>query len=412
MGRWNDSSSSPAAANEGRRRKRRKTENSGQSNPSVEKDLNEPKKSEQPREQPQQTKPDPLSFLSLPGCRSFDCFERLNFIDEGTYGEVFRARERVTGEVFAVKRLKMTALEGTQATGFPVHTLREITFQLSTSHENLVGAKEVLANNDMEVFIVMECLDHDVRALLDHLKAPFTIPEAKCVLLQTLAGVAEIHERWMVHRDLKTSNLLVSGDGVVKVADFGLVRMFCEPRIALSPVAMTLHYRPPEILLGDLHYGPEADMWSVGCIMFELLVGAPPFVGSTELEQLSAIFDILGTPTEATWPSLKSLPLAQKINFIPQPVNRLGKKLPPGLSQEGVDLLLGMLSYEPSRRPSAKKCLEAQWFSQAPRAKDRKMMPKFPRKHEEGDVRRGVEAGQEVGLLGGKAYGRGFELKF
>ncbi len=367
---------------------------------------------QEPEHGPSAVAADPLSFLSLPGCRSFSCFERLNFIDEGTYGEVFRARERATGEVFAVKRLKMTALEGTQATGFPIHTLREITFLLSASHENLVGAREVLTNDDMEVFIVMECLDHDVRALLDHLKAPFTVPEAKCVMHQTLAGVAEIHARWMVHRDLKTSNLLVSGDGVIKVADFGLVRMFCEPRIPLSPVAMTLHYRPPEILLGELRYGPEADMWSVGCIMYELLVGFPPFVGSTELEQLSAIFDVLGTPTEATWPSLKNLPLAQKLNFAAQPVNRLKKRLPPGLTQEGFDLLQRMLSYEPSSRPTAKECLGSQWFSQAPRAKDKKMMPKFPRKHEERDVQRDVEAGQEVGLLGGKAYGRGFELKF
>lgn len=166
----------------------------------------------------------------------------MNNISEGAYGVVSRGQDKATGTTVALKRLKLDR-ETLSKDGFPLTSLREINVLLNLKHRNLVDLMEVVANHK-HFFIVMEYLPHDLRALMDGMPQPFRASEVKCLLLQLLAGVAFMHENWIIHRDLvrgrrrawprslvpqKTSNLLMDNNGCLKIADFGLARSFGEP---------------------------------------------------------------------------------------------------------------------------------------------------------------------------------------
>lgn len=165
------------------------------------------------------------------GCRSVESYRKLNRIEEGTYGVVYRAQEISTGEIFALKRLKLER----EKEGFPITSLREI-YALAklSSHPNIVKLKEIVVGKSIDhVFIVMEFIDHDLKSILTRHKTiveqsirnpQFQISEIKTILSQLLDATRLMHDHWIVHRDLKTSNLLFTNNGHVKVADFGLAR--------------------------------------------------------------------------------------------------------------------------------------------------------------------------------------------
>lgn len=125
--------------------------------------------------------------------------------------------------------------------------------------------------------MVMEFLEHDLRVLMENMKGPFLAPEIKCLLLQILKGLAYLHSNWVIHRDLKTANLLLNNQGILKIADFGLAREYGSPATLLSPNVVTLWYRAPELLLESKEYTTAIDMWSVGCIFAELITQRPIF---------------------------------------------------------------------------------------------------------------------------------------
>ena len=167
----------------------------------------------------------PLNMLQA--CRSVDEFERLNKIDEGTYGIVFKARDKKTGEVAALKRVKMD--EATD--GFPLTALREVNILLSLDHPSIVNVNEVVVGSKLNfVFMVMEYVENDLKGLMDQMaqssSPKFTIPETKALMLQLLSGMSYLHENWIMHRDLKMSNILVTNSGDLKICDFGLARQF------------------------------------------------------------------------------------------------------------------------------------------------------------------------------------------
>jgi cell division cycle 2-like protein len=264
----------------------------------------------------------------LYNCRLVDsAYERLNSISEGAYGVVFRARNLHTREIVALKQIKMLKC----MEGFPITTLREVSLLLQLKHENILNVHEVVVSPKGQVFMVSEFVDNDLRALLEK-NYRFSQSEVKCLVMQLLSAMACAHTHWILHRDLKTANLLYSNRGLMKVADFGLARLFGEPCDKLTPTVVTLHYRAPELLLsGDskpLKYGPEIDMWSVGCIMAELLLGRVLMRATSELEQINCIFRTLGTPTEASWPGWQQLPLAKKMKFKVTPAT-LASIIPP-----------------------------------------------------------------------------------
>ncbi|XP_047071027.1 cyclin-dependent kinase G-2-like isoform X1 [Lolium rigidum] len=333
-------------------------------------------------ETPEPVKPAHRCINMLHGCRSVDVFERLNKINEGTYGVVYRAKDKKTAEVVALKKVKMEK----EREGFPLTSLREINILLSFHHPSIVDVKEVVVGSSLDsIFMVMEYMEHDLKGVMENMKQPYTQSEVKCLVLQLLEGVKYLHDNWVLHRDLKTSNLLLNNRGELKICDFGLSRQYGSPLKPYTQLVVTLWYRAPELLLGAKEYSTAIDMWSVGCIMAELLAKEPLFNGKTEFEQLDKIFRTLGTPNEKIWPGYAKLP-GVKVNFVKQPYNRLREKFPaasfsgtrPNLSEAGFDLLNKLLTYDPEKRISADAALQHPWFHEVPLPKSKDFMPTFP----------------------------------
>ncbi|XP_055819029.1 cyclin-dependent kinase G-2-like [Solanum dulcamara] len=337
------------------------------------------------RGSPEPALPPQRSVNMLLGCRSVDEFERLNRIDEGTYGVVYRAKDKKTGEIVALKKVKMEK----EREGFPLTSLREINILISLHHPSIVDVKEVVVGSSLDsIFMVMEYMEHDLKALMETMKQPFTQSEVKCLMLQLLHGVKYLHDNWVLHRDLKTSNLLLNNRGELKICDFGLARQYGSPLKPYTHLVVTLWYRAPELLLGAKQYSTAIDMWSLGCIMAEMLSKEPLFNGKTEVDQIDKIFRILGTPNETIWPGFSKLP-GVKVNFVKHQFNNLRKRFQkstafmglPVLSEAGLDLLNKFLTYDPEKRITADAALNHEWFREVPLPKSKEFMPTFPAQH-------------------------------
>lgn len=231
---------------------------------------------------------------------------------------------------------------------------------------------------------------------------PFLPSETKTLLLQIVSGVEYLHSHWIMHRDLKTSNILLNNRGELKLADFGISRYTGNPRPKLTQTVVTLWYRAPELLLGAEDYDFEIDIWSIGCIFAELLTTKPLFQGKNEVDQIFQIFVLLGTPTNETWPGVKSLPNAKDLHSIlSKPVGKestLTLSKFPYLTNAGLGLLSSLLSMNPSGRPSAGEILKHTYFAEDPRPKAKEMFPTFPSKA--GQEKRRRRASPDAPVLG------------
>ncbi|CZT05202.1 hypothetical protein WAI453_005485 [Rhynchosporium graminicola] len=342
-------------------------------------------------------------------CRSVEDYEKLNDIEEGAYGWVSRAKDTRTGEVVALKRLKMDNAQD----GIPVTGLREIQTLRDCRHVNIVGLKEVVVGEDTRkiesIFLVLDFLEHDLKTLLEEMPEPFLTSEIKTLLLQLTAGVSYLHTTWILHRDLKTSNLLLNNRGVLKIADFGMARYFGSPCPKLTQLVVTLWYRAPELLLGAERYGTAVDMWSIGCIFGELLTKEPLLQGKNEVDELSKIFELCGIPTEETWPGFKRLPNARSLKLPKNPISQgsvLRAKFP-FLTSSGAALLTSLLSLNPEGRPSAKEMLDHAFFKEDPKPKREEMFPTFPSKAGQEKRRKRVTPNAPVRGEGGAGAGKG-----
>ncbi|OAD62554.1 Serine/threonine-protein kinase PITSLRE [Eufriesea mexicana] len=340
---------------------------------------------EEEEEKKEEEEPELPPYLpAIQGCRSVEEFQCLNRIEEGTYGVVYRARDKRTDEIVALKRLKMEK----EKEGFPITSLREINTLLKAQHPNIVTVREIVVGSNMDkIFIVMDYVEHDLKSLMETMKQKkqvFIPGEVKCLMQQLLRAVAHLHDNWILHRDLKTSNLLLSHRGILKVGDFGLAREYGSPLRQYTPIVVTLWYRAPELLLSGKEYSTPIDMWSVGCIFAELLRMEALFPGKSEIDQLNRIFKELGTPNDRIWPGYSKLPMVQKIPFAHYPVNNLRQRFSLSLSDLGIELLNKFLTYDPQQRTSAEDALKHGYFTEAPLPIDPQMFPTWPAKSELG----------------------------
>ena len=262
--------------------------------------------------------------------------------------------------------------------GIPVSGLREISILLSCSHENIVLLKEIVVGKSLEsIFLVMEYCEQDLASLIDNMQTPFSESQVKCIFTQLLHGLKYLHANFIVHRDLKVSNLLMTDKGCLKIADFGLARLFGFPLRPMTPKVVTLWYRAPELLLNSPQQTTSIDMWSAGCILGELLAHQPLLPGKSEINQIELIIDLLGTPNDHIWPGFSSLPMIQEFTLKSQPYNNLKHKFPE-ISAAGIRLLNVLFMYDPSKRASAEVCLQSSYFKEPPYPADPKLMPTFP----------------------------------
>ncbi|XP_046726597.1 cyclin-dependent kinase 11B isoform X5 [Silurus meridionalis] len=329
----------------------------------------------------------PKYLPALQGCRSVEEFQCLNRIEEGTYGVVYRAKDKKTDEIVALKRLKMEK----EKEGFPITSLREINTILKAQHPNIVTVREIVVGSNMDkIYIVMNYVEHDLKSLMETMKQPFLPGEVKTLMIQLLRGVRHLHDNWILHRDLKTSNLLLSHKGILKIGDFGLAREYGSPLKPYTPVVVTLWYRGPELLLGAKEYSTAVDMWSVGCIFGELLTQKPLFPGKSEIDQINKVYKDLGSPSEKIWPGYNELPAVKKMTFTEYPYNNLRKRFGALLSDQGFDLMNKFLTYCPAKRISADDALKHEYFRETPLPIEPSMFPTWPAKSEQQRVKRGT----------------------
>uniref|UniRef100_A0A3P9H4W7 Cyclin-dependent kinase 10 n=1 Tax=Oryzias latipes TaxID=8090 RepID=A0A3P9H4W7_ORYLA len=307
-------------------------------------------------------------------CRSVREFEKLNRIGEGTYGIVYRARDTRSNEIVALKKVRMDKeRDGEFLSGVEPH------ISLCVTKRHVFHALDLLflCVFLLSLFLVMSYCEQDLASLLENMQTPFSETQVKCIVLQLLKGLEYLHHNFIIHRDLKVSNLLMTDKGYVKIADFGLARMYGIPQPLMTPRVVTLWYRAPEVLLGTKIQTTALDMWAVGCILAELLAHKPLLPGTSEIQQVDLIVQLLGTPNENIWPGFSQLPLIGQYSLRKQPYNNLKNKFT-WLSDAGHRLLNLLFMYNPLRRATAKDCLESSYFKEKPLPCEPELMPTFP----------------------------------
>ncbi|XP_035388766.1 cyclin-dependent kinase 6 [Electrophorus electricus] len=282
-------------------------------------------------------------------------YEILAEIGKGAYGKVYKAREvRDRRRLLAVKKLN---LPGDPSNGIPQVMVREVALLRklqSFNHPNVVKLLDVSAavrKQSLDLTLVFEYIDQDLASFLSTASEDgLARDKIKDVMQQLFTGLDFLHSNAVIHRDLKPDNVLVSCRGEVKIADFGLARIYTY-NIALTPCVVTLWYRAPEVLL-RLGYTSSVDVWSAGCIFAELFLLRPLIRGYTEFQQLQKIFEVAGVPAEEDWP--KDSPIQYNPAWRSEPGTHL---LPACLRDKDSDLLAQCLTFSPSRRITASKAL-------------------------------------------------------
>ena len=286
-------------------------------------------------------------------------YKRLGLIDSGTYGKVFKVKNFKFKKIYACKEVKLTAKKDE----LNFFALREINLLLSINHPNIIFVREAKMNLLAEkFFIIMEYCNFDIRSILES-KTKFSITQIKTIFKQLLFGMSTLHDNFIIHRDLKTSNILLTKKGILKICDFGMARIFNFKSKFMSQEVVTLWYRPPEILLGQKNYTSSVDLWALGCILSELVTSEVLFSGRSELDQLIKIFNGLGTPTSEIWLNLHSLPFTKKIIFPLQPYNDTFSKMYGKMDSITIDLIQKFLVYDPLKRISVNLALRHQFFN-------------------------------------------------
>ncbi|KAL2208150.1 Pkinase-domain-containing protein [Sarocladium strictum] len=304
-------------------------------------------------------------------------YERLEKVGEGTYGVVFRARDLLNGgRIVALKKIRLEA----EDEGVPSTAIREISLLKEMKDPNIVRLLNIFHADSHKLYLVFEFLDLDLKKYMEALPVSDggrgkPLPEGSSATVHTLGltptvirkfmmqlceGIKYCHSHRVLHRDLKPQNLLINGDGNLKLADFGLARAFGVPLRTYTHEVVTLWYRAPEILLGGRQYSTGVDMWSVGCIFAEMCTRKPLFPGDSEIDEIFKIFRVLGTPTDEVWPGVASYP-DFKSSF---PKWQRDWQLPlcSNLDDQGLDLLEMMLMFDPAGRISAKQAVNHPYF--------------------------------------------------
>eukprot|EP00039_Didymoeca_costata_P030802 m.31440 g.31440 ORF g.31440 m.31440 type:complete len:377 (+) comp8317_c0_seq1:263-1393(+) len=269
--------------------------------------------------------------------------------------------------------------------GVPYHIVREVSILKGINHPNVISLLEVI-HKEEDVSLVYEFLPKDLRELLD-IKREWIMYEdemrektkdrsisdwrqhealhdkqMKDYFRQILEGVSFLHSRCILHRDLKPTDLRINERNVLKISNFRLARTFTLPLRTYTHEVVTLWYRAPEILLGKKRYDTSIDMWSAGCILAEIITGEAIFMGDSEIDQLYQIFKVMGTPTPAIWPGIRSLP-DYKATFPKWPQKTFEEKVK-GICSAGEDLLNQLLCYDSTTRLTARRALSHNYFDE------------------------------------------------
>lgn len=327
----------------------------------------------------------------LPGLRSLKSLSLGGVVGSGTFGVVFKATD---GKVpVALKKIKMER----ETQGFPVTAIREIKILKALKHTNIVDLREIVVYNDTkdkesvggssefvngDVFMVFEYVDYDLSGILKSSDVNMTPAHIKSFAKQLLEGVHYLHKNKILHRDIKAANILITKDNVLKIADWGLARFYQVGNSRMTNPVVTLWYRSPELLCGCREYGPEVDIWSVGCLFAEMHARNPIFAVKDSADslarQLELLFQQCGTPKYpllekyqkyANWDKMK--PSVDSNNKIR---NRFANS--PMWSENSLSLVEKLLDFDPGKRITADLALHHDYFYESEVMKP-EQLPRF-----------------------------------
>ncbi|KAF8018629.1 hypothetical protein BT93_H3504 [Corymbia citriodora subsp. variegata] len=319
--------------------------------------------------------------------KSADSYDKLAKVGHGTYSNVYKALDRDTGKIVALKKVRFDTTEP-ESVKFMA---REIMILQKLDHPNVIKL-EGIATSRMQysLYLVFDFMQYDLTKIICRPGFRLSEPQVKCYMYQLLLGLRHCHEKGILHRDIKASNLLIDRSGMLKIADFGLANFFNpNERRHLTSRVVSLWYRAPELLLGSTDYGVGIDLWSAGCLLAEMFLGRPFMPGKTEVEQLHRIFRLCGAPSEDYWKRNK-LQTSYRPPSHHQPSYREAFKDFPSST---FSLLIKLLALDPAYRGTAASALKNEFFSSSPLACDLSGLPvlqieEAPPSHQAKNVKR------------------------
>ncbi|KAH0540826.1 hypothetical protein KQX54_020112 [Cotesia glomerata] len=282
-------------------------------------------------------------------------------IGEGSFSEVLKCQDRITGAYYAGKKLKKIYSSMNEM----LESSEVIVMRKITRHPNILYLIESHYNHMTgRVILIFELMDMSLYDLIKSRKnRVMSEQKVKIYLYQLLRGLEHLHKHGIFHRDIKPENILVKGD-LVKLGDLGSIRgIYSKP--PYTEYISTRWYRSPECLLTNGFYGPKMDVWAIGCVFYELLSLKPLFPGSNEIDQIAKIHAILGTPHARVIAKFRRLNKSRNSEyFFPSKGNGSGfTVLLPHVTETGKELLKLMLVYDPENRSNVKRLLDHRYFN-------------------------------------------------
>ncbi|NP_001296841.1 mitogen-activated protein kinase 14a [Fundulus heteroclitus] len=287
-------------------------------------------------------------------------YQDLSPVGSGAYGSVCSAYDEKLGLKVAVKKLSRPF----QSIIHAKRTYRELRLLKHMKHENVIGLLDVFSpatslKEFKDVYLVTHLMGADLNNIVKCQK--LSDDHVQFLIYQILRGLKYIHSAGIIHRDLKPGNLAVNEDCELKILDFGLARHTDDE---MTGYVATRWYRAPEIMLNWMHYNKTVDIWSVGCIMAELLTGKTLFPGTDHINQLQQIMRLTGTPPAALINRMPSLEARNYVSSLPPMPKRNFSHVFIGANPQAVDLLEKMLILDADKRITATEALEHPYFSQ------------------------------------------------
>lgn len=291
-------------------------------------------------------------------------FFRLSTLGEGPNSVVYKAKEKRTNKIVALKLIKHAKLKSK----IPQEIFRETTILKNLDHEHVIKLLNIYIDPDpCFLLLTFELCSYNLSHFIDaHQNQTVKHDQVKCISVQMFRGLNYIHKNCIVHRDIKPSNLLVSETGQLKIADFGISRRFSHLDKPSSPAAMTLFYQAPEILFEAPRYSEKVDIWSAGCVVVELLTKKPLFECRGQIDMVKKVCEILGRPTHQNWPGYQECKVLNSMHLPGNNYNKLSDHLRSLNCGPAHQILSEVFVYDPKVRSSAEACVRHEWFEQAP----------------------------------------------